>query len=291
MIYLIDASVYIFRAYFSLPDTFRDREDNPVQAVYGFANFLSELIEREKPQHIACAFDESLTSSYRNDLYPPYKANRELPPEELVRQLQRCRQVAEGLGIASYASGRYEADDIIGTLAKRFRPHAPVCVVTRDKDLGQLIEKNDVYWDYASDIRLDVAGIEAKMGVPPKAIPDLLGLMGDAVDNIPGVKGVGVKTAVALLQHFGSMDALYENLDDVVKLNIRSAKVLGGKLREQKEMAFLSRQLAMIECDMALDVELDHMQLSRPKLDSLLPLYEECRFGPRLARQAQRRAE
>lgn len=292
MLYLVDASVYIFRAYFSLPDTFRDRDGNPAHAVHGFAGFLTELLERESPRHVSCAFDESLTTSFRNETYPDYKANRELPPEELERQLGACRAVAEALGIACYSSDRYEADDIIGTLAARHRaPEMPVTIVTRDKDLGQLVEAGDTWWDYAGNNRLDAEGLTEKMGVSPSRLPDLLGLMGDSVDNIPGVKGVGAKTAVALLQHFESLDDLYSRLDDVAEVPVRGAKTLAAKLQADREKAFLSRELATICCDMPIKgASLDELQWRRPDLDRLAPLYDHLNVGNRLRLRAERLA-
>ena len=130
MVYLIDASVYIFRAYFALPESIRDRDGNPAQAIHGFTRFLADLLRRARPRYIACAFDESLTSSFRNRLYPPYKANRALPPPELERQLAACRRMTRALGIKDYASRRFEADDLIGTLAKRHAtPRRPAVIV------------------------------------------------------------------------------------------------------------------------------------------------------------------
>ena len=292
MLYLVDASVYIFRAYYSLPDTFVDSDGNPAQAVYGFAGFLTELLERENPRYIACAFDESLTTSFRNDSYPAYKANRELPPPELERQLGACRQVAEALGIACFASERYEADDLIGTLAVRHRsPTMPITIVTRDKDLGQLIEEGDTWWDYAGYKRLDVAGIVDKLGVRPQQVPDLLGLMGDSVDNIPGVKGVGAKTAAALLQHFDSLDDLYANLEKVADVPVRGAQSLASKLEKDRDNAFLSRDLATIHCAVEMpSADLDDLAWRRPDLGVVAPLYDHLKFGNRLRLQAEKLA-
>lgn len=291
MLYLVDASVYIFRAYFSMPDTFRDADGNPAQAVYGFAGFLTDLLEREQPQHIACAFDESLTTSFRNDSYPAYKANRELPPPELERQIGACREVAEALGIACFASDRFEADDLIGTFATHHRkPGMPVTIVTRDKDLGQLIQPGDTWWDYAGNVRLDVAGITAKLGVRPEQVPELLGLMGDSVDNIPGVKGVGAKTAIALLQEFDTIDAIYADLDKVASMPIRGAASLRKKLAADREMALLSRELATIHCEVPVTTDIEALLWQRPRLDVLDALYDRLGFGDRLRRQAQRMA-
>ncbi|RPH53457.1 MAG: exodeoxyribonuclease IX, partial [Lysobacterales bacterium] len=147
--YLVDASVFVFRAYYSVPIALVDLDGNPVNALHGFARFLGDLLERVRPEHIAVAFDESLVSSFRNTLFPAYKANREPAPDDLKRQFIQCRRVCAALGVASFSSNRYEADDIIGTLATRMRiAGKSVVLVTRDKDLAQLVRPGDEYWDY-----------------------------------------------------------------------------------------------------------------------------------------------
>ena len=154
MLYLVDASVFIFRAWFAVPVDVADRDGNPVNAVLGFARFLAELLEKESPRHIAVAFDESLEQGYRNEIYPAYKANREPAPIELKRQFALCQEICAALGVARYSSSRYEADDIIGTLATRARAAGlPVTIVSRDKDLTQLLSSVDVYWDAVADVR------------------------------------------------------------------------------------------------------------------------------------------
>lgn len=291
MIYLVDASVYIFRAWFSMPDSIRDPQGAPVQAVYGFTRFLAELLEREQPRYIACAFDESLTSSFRNQIYPAYKANRDLPPAELERQLKACRRAARALGIRTYASRRYEADDIIGTLATRFRSRVrPITIVTRDKDLAQLVQPGDTFWDYASDERHDVASLQVKLGVQPHQVPELLGLAGDAVDNIPGVPGVGMKTAAALLQVYADIDAIYANLDRVAALPLRGAKGIAARLAAGRDMALLSRQLATVYCDVPLNATLQDLRWQKPAARSIARLFNELGFGTALRERVARLA-
>ncbi len=210
MVYLIDASVYVFRAYYSLPPDMRDGEGNPVHALYGFARFLADLLERASPEYVAVAFDASLATSFRNRIYPAYKANREPAPPDLALQFERCREICAHLGVSWYASPEYEADDIIGTLATRLRAEGLRCtVVTRDKDMAQLIREGDVYWDFASNSRYYYRDIAERFGVEPERYADYLALTGDAVDNIPGVPGVGPKTAAVLMKTFASLDALY----------------------------------------------------------------------------------
>jgi 5'-3' exonuclease len=153
MIYLVDASVYVFRAYYSMPPDMADSDGNPTHALFGFARFLGDLIERAKPEYLAVAFDESLTSSFRNQFYPAYKANRDPAPADLLWQFARCREFCELAGVRHLSSNEYEADDIIGTLAARGRASGlPFIVVTRDKDMVQLVRDGDVYWDYTARI-------------------------------------------------------------------------------------------------------------------------------------------
>ena len=255
-VYLIDASIYIFRAWFSVPDSMRGENGQAVNAVYGFCRFLTEFVERSKAQYVAVAFDESLTQSFRNEIYPQYKMNRELPPEDLKTQFKLCRRLAEAAGFYCLGHDRYEADDLIATLALSMREQG-FCnaIVSGDKDLAQVLRGEDYWWDFARDRRLDSAGVVEKFGVSPQAIQDYLGLCGDAVDNIPGVPGIGPKTASALLQEFDSVENLYANLDSVASLKIRGAKTLAAKLREHKAQAELSKLLATVAYDVPIETK------------------------------------
>ena len=251
--YLVDAPVYVFRAFFSLPDSIRDANDQPGNALYGFAGFLAEFFTRARPQRLAIAFDESLSSSFRNDIYPAYKANRPPAPEELKAQFGRCRALCEALGITTLADCRFEADDYIGSLAaEHARANRPVCILSRDKDLLQLLGPHDIYWDFASDKRLGPDQVMEVWGVRPDQIADYLALAGDTVDNIPGIAGVGPKAAQALLGAFDTLDGIYQRLDEVPTLSVRGAKSLHRKLLESEASARLSRQLTQIKCDVPL---------------------------------------
>ena len=291
VLYLVDASVFIFRAYYSVPLEFVDPDGNPVNAVHGFARFMGELLERQSPARIAVAFDESLEQSYRNEIYPAYKANRDPAPAELKRQFGLCREVVRALGVADYGSSRYEADDIIGTLATRARAaDVPVTIVSRDKDLTQLVGARDTYWDAVADVRYGYHDIEERFGVKPERMADFLALMGDAVDNIPGVPGVGRKTAATLLKHFDTLPGVYENLAAVPKLKFRGAAFVAQTLAEHRESAFLSRQLTGIACDMPLDAPLDDLHARPPDLAAIEAIYEQLGFGRLLREQARRLA-
>ena len=289
VLYLVDASVFIFRAYYSVPVDLVDPDGQPVNAVHGFGRFLGDLIERESPRHIAVAFDESLEQSYRNEIYPAYKANREPAPAELKRQFGLCREFCRVLGLAQYGSSRYEADDIIGTLATRAQAAGrPVTIVSRDKDLTQLVGPADIYWDAIADVRYGYADIEERFGVIPERMADFLALMGDAVDNIPGVPGVGRKTAARLLKHFGTLPGVFENLDAVPKLKFRGAAFVADMLREHRESAFLSRRLTEIARDMPLEATLEDLDRGRPDLAALEAFCDAQGFGRMLRQQARR---
>ncbi len=205
----MDGSLYVFRAWHSMPDEFFDADGHSINAVHGYTRFLCELLERAQPEHIAVAFDASLTSSFRNTIFPAYKANRELPPPDLERQFVRCRAITEALGIHLMIDHSFEADDLIGSTVWNLRAHGwRSVIVSADKDFGQLLGEHDEQWDYARNLRWGPAGVHEKLGVHPHQVADYLALCGDAVDNIPGVPGIGAKTAAALLSHFGSLDIL-----------------------------------------------------------------------------------
>jgi 5'-3' exonuclease len=287
LLYLIDALPYVFRAYFAIREM-RSPQGQPVNAVYGFTAFLLQLLRREPLTHIGVAFDESLTSSFRNAFFPAYKANRELPPPDLAWQLERCQAVARALGLQVFVDHQYEADDLIGTLARQATEHdMEVVVVSSDKDLMQLVTPQVTFYDAAKDRRLDVAGVRAHLGVRPEQIPDLLGLQGDAVDNIPGVKGIGSKTALALLQTFATLDALYADLARVETLPLRQAKTLRQKLVVGREAAFLSKRLATIALDAPAVYDPDTLRYSGEITTEVTSLFETLGFR-RLSQQLMR---
>jgi len=282
LVHLIDALPYVFRAYYSLPGSIRDPQGRQSNAVVGFANFVMKYITDEKPTHIALCFDGSVTSCFRNDMYPAYKSNRPSPPSELMAQIGRCREFAEALGIACFDVKAYEADDLIGTIGTSLSSDGHKCVVvTNDKDLCQLVGPMISVYDFAKGKRYDEAGVVHRMGVKPSQVVDLLGLMGDAVDCIPGVKGIGSKTASCLLKSFANLESLYANLDAVESLPIRGATGIRKKLASQKEMAFLSRKLATLVCKVPLRTGglrgLQRRRLAKGPLTALHRLLD--RFG------------
>ncbi|HEX4241780.1 MAG TPA: 5'-3' exonuclease H3TH domain-containing protein [Steroidobacteraceae bacterium] len=291
IVYHVDASFFVFRAYHSMPADMVDGEGNATHALYGFARFLCDLLERVRPQRIGVAFDESLRgeTSFRSGIYPAYKANREAPPADLKRQFALCREFCRHLGIAEFASEAYEADDIIGTLAARARA-AGLCnvLVTRDKDLSQLIREGDVFWDYSGNARYHYHEIVARFGASPEMIADFLALTGDSVDNIPGVPGVGRKTAAELLAVFRSLDELYANLERIPGMKLRGAASVAAKLLAHKETAYLARRLTGIVCDIPLEASVDDLKPRRPDGARLGHFFDTHRFGNILRQQARR---
>lgn len=277
---LVDASPYVFRSYFALPEL-TDPEGAPVQAVHGFATVLAKMLREERPRRLSVAFDESLTTSFRNEIFPSYKAQRTLPPPELEAQLGRCRRAADALGAETLADPRYEADDLIATLLDRERPGEGerAVVVSGDKDLAQLVGPRVELYDYAKGVRYDAAGVEERMGVPPARVPDLLGLAGDAVDGIPGVPGIGPKTAVALLVACGDLDAVLRAVDEGRDLPVRGAARVGALLAEHRDLALLSRELATVSTAAPLDGWERRDPWPGPDEDALRALCDEIGAG------------
>jgi len=291
VVYLIDASVYIFRAWHSMPPDLMDGEGNATHALYGFARFLSDLLERRQPRYVAVAFDDSHGCSFRHRLYPAYKANRDATPVQLTRQFALCREFCRHLGVAEFASREFEADDLIGTLAHRCRADGlRVTLVSRDKDLAQLIGPGDVFWDYSDSSEYRYHEIASRFGVAPERLADYLALRGDAVDNVPGVPGVGAKTAAALMTLFSSIDELFERLDSVVDLPLRGAALLPQRLRLHREAAYLARSLTRIACDVPLAAGRHELQRRAPDVSVIGRFCETHGFGAMLRRQSERLA-
>ncbi len=291
-LYLLDSSMYVFRAWHSIPDQFFDADGAPVNAVHGFTRFLIEFIERTRPTHAVAAFDISLTSSFRNTFYPAYKANREPAPLELKRQFEYCREIAAALGLCVLADVAYEADDLIGSAQAALRAHGfRSVIVSADKDFGQLLDGEDEQWDYARNLRWRADGVRAKLGVHARQVVDFLALTGDAIDNIPGVPGIGPRTAAALLEHFGTLDELLSRLDEVSYLGIRGAPMIGAKLRAYAEQALLSRKLAAIALDAPVPRAPEALLRRLPDVAAVDALFERVRLGPMTRARALKLAD
>lgn len=280
-LHLIDSSLYVFRAWHSLPNEFHDVDGAPVNAVQGFTRFLCDFLERVRPTHVLAAFDESLVSSFRNAIYPEYKANRELPPPELKVQFNYCKQVAAALGMTVLTDEQLEADDLIGSAVEMSRKaNFRNVIVSADKDFGQLVGLHDEQWDFSKNERWDAQGVKQRLGVRPDQVVDYLALTGDAVDNIPGVPGVGPKTAATLLAHFGSLDALLTRIEEVPFLRIRGAGQVYVRLKTHREQALLSQKLSAIVLDAPVTESVESLRWRRPDHAALDTLFDRLRFGP-----------
>lgn len=279
-VYLVDASIYIFRAYYSVPDTLTNADGQLINALHGFAGFLGGFLDEAKPAHLAVVFDESLTTSFRNDIYPAYKANRETPPVELKQQFAWCRTLVRSLGIADFSSEHYEADDLIGTLAAHLREQGySIVILSADKDLAQLVAEGDMLWDYSRNRKHTYEKIPAWLGVRPEQVADWLALAGDSVDNIPGIPGIGPKTAAALLEHFPTLDELFAQIGTVAELKIRGAARIQNLLQEHKDTALLARQLTGVATDPDMKVIADDIARRKVKQDDVAAVCDELGLG------------
>lgn len=280
-VHLVDGSLYVCRAWFSQAPEVNDADGAPVHAVHGFTRFLLDLFERAQPTHVAVAFDESLTTSFRNAIYPEYKANRPPAPPDLLRQFAGCKEIAAALGATVLVDATYEADDLIGSaVATMRRAGFRSVIVSADKDFGQLIEDGDEQWDPPRNLRWDGAGIKARLGVMPHQVADYLALTGDAVDNIPGVPGIGAKTAAILLHHFGTLEALLERADEVAFLRTRGAATAALRLREHAAIARLSRSLTGIALDAPVPAQPDAYLRRNHDAAAIENLFERLCLGP-----------
>lgn len=278
-LYIVDASIYIFKYYFSMPSNFHANNGRPSETVYGYALWLYRFLRDENPAYIAACFDESLSSCFRNEIYPGYKQSRALPDDDLAFQLLACKRITQLMGIRCFASDTHEADDWIGSLAARAHASEQAYkILSRDKDLGQLLFDAEArLWDYPGGEPLGIEQLTQKFGVRPEQLADFLAIVGDKVDDIPGVPGVGPKSAAALLQHFGGWEQVKQNLDKVGDIGIRGARSLQNKLREYSAQVDMSVKLASIVTD--LDVgEPCVYEKQLCDLDSLLSFAQELGF-------------
>ncbi|MDH3640306.1 MAG: exodeoxyribonuclease IX [Gammaproteobacteria bacterium] len=279
-LYLIDASIYIFRAWFSMSQDLVSRSGEPVNALYGYSRFLVDLLQDPTITHLAVAFDECLTQSFRNDIYPEYKANRELPPPELEAQFQKCKSFTRACGVPVFADHRFEADDLIGTIAHQMRGQGfRHVIVSGDKDLIQVLDSDDALWDYGRDRWLEGVEVKKHWGITARQMTDYLGLVGDPVDNIPGVPGVGAKTAQGLLRDHLNLEQIYDRLDIIAGSTMRGAKRIAGLLRDHYDEAFLSRDLATIAVDAPLEVDAQTLRRIPPDVDQLTDLVRWMGIG------------
>ncbi|EHH0802785.1 DNA polymerase I [Vibrio vulnificus] len=274
---LIDGSSYLYRAFHAYPGTMSNG-DIPTNAVYGVVNMLRSMMRQFASDRIAVVFDAK-GKTFRDDMYPEYKANRPPMPDDLRCQIEPLHQVIKAMGLPLIVIEGVEADDVIGTLAYQASQQGmPVLISTGDKDMAQLVDDNITLINTMTNVVMDREGVIEKFGIPPELIIDYLALMGDKVDNIPGVPGVGDKTATALLQGIGGLSKLYDHLDDIAALGFRGSKTMAQKLVDNKDNASLSYQLATIKLDVALQETPESLLKTEPNKDELIKLYGQLAF-------------
>jgi len=271
-LYLIDGSSYIFRAFFGVRQQLATSKGFPTNALYGFINMLQKVIREEKPDYLVVAFD-SPDKTFRHKIYPNYKANRDAPPEELSRQFPYFEPLVKAYGLSSIRRPGFEADDIIGTLAKKGKQNGlEIVIVSGDKDMMQLISPHIYMLDTMKNKKFMNKEVVEKFGVQADKVIEVMGLMGDSSDHIPGVAGVGPKTAAELIRKFGSIETLYKRIDEVEKKNVKD------KLERDKENAFMSRELVSIDTEMDLEFNSDLMILGKIDSAKLKKMFEEFEF-------------
>ncbi|MEZ9176744.1 DNA polymerase I [Vibrio kanaloae] len=274
---LIDGSSYLYRAFHAYPGTMSNG-DIPTNAVYGVVNMLRSMMRQFASDRMAVIFDAK-GKTFRDDMYPEYKANRPPMPDDLRCQIEPLHNVIRAMGLPLISIPGVEADDVIGTLASQASAMGmPVLISTGDKDMAQLVDDNVTLINTMTNVVMDREGVIEKFGIPPELIIDYLALMGDKVDNIPGVPGVGDKTATALLQGIGSIEKLYQNLDDIAALGFRGSKTMAKKLIDNKDNAEMSYELATIKLDVELGETPESLVKAQPNIDELIKLYGQLVF-------------
>lgn len=274
---LVDGSSYLYRAYHALPPL-TNSKGQPTGAVKGVINMLRRLIKDYPHSQIAVVFDAK-GKTFRDDMFAEYKANRPPMPDDLRPQVQPILDIVEAMGLPLLVVEGVEADDVIGTLARQATEQKQnVVISTGDKDMAQLVNEHVTLVNTMTETVLDIPGVTEKYGFGPELMIDYLALMGDKVDNIPGVPGVGEKTAQGLIQGIGGLDAIYADLEKVRTLSFRGAKNMPEKLIEHREMAYLSYRLATIKTDVALAIGPESIQIAKPENLKLRALFEELEF-------------
>ncbi|MFE8151525.1 DNA polymerase I [Brenneria goodwinii] len=274
---LVDGSSYLYRAYHAFPPL-TNSAGEPTGAMYGVLNMLRSLLVQYHPTHVAVVFDAK-SKTFRDELFESYKAHRPPMPDDLREQIEPLHRMVKAMGLPLLAVSGVEADDVIGTLALQAeKSGVPVLISTGDKDMAQLVTPNVTLINTMNNTILGPQEVCDKYGIPPELIIDFLALMGDSSDNIPGVPGVGEKTAQALLQGLGGLDTLYANLDKVADLSFRGAKTMAPKLEQHKEVAYLSYQLATIKTDVELELTCEQLAVAEPDVDELHHLFSRYEF-------------
>jgi DNA polymerase-1 len=274
---LVDGSSYLYRAYHAFPPL-TNSVGEPTGAMYGVLNMLRSLLLQYQPTHVAVVFDAK-GKTFRDELFEHYKSHRPPMPDDLRAQIEPLHAMVKAMGLPLLAVSGVEADDVIGTLAcEADKKGRPVLISTGDKDMAQLVTPNVTLINTMSNTILGPEEVVTKYGVPPELIIDFLALMGDSSDNIPGVPGVGEKTAQALLQGLGGLDSLYAAPEKIAELSFRGAKTMAAKLEQNKEVAYLSYQLATIKTDVPLELTSEQLEVQQPATEALVELFKRYEF-------------
>jgi len=274
---LVDGSSYLYRAYHAFPPL-TNSVGEPTGAMYGVLNMLRSLLLQYQPTHVAVVFDAK-GKTFRDELFEHYKSHRPPMPDDLRAQIEPLHAMVKAMGLPLLAVSGVEADDVIGTLAcEADKKGRPVLISTGDKDMAQLVTPNVTLINTMSNTILGPEEVVTKYGVPPELIIDFLALMGDSSDNIPGVPGVGEKTAQALLQGLGGLDSLYAAPEKIAELSFRGAKTMAAKLEQNKEVAYLSYQLATIKTDVPLELTSEQLEVQQPASEELVELFKRYEF-------------
>lgn len=274
---LVDGSSYLYRAFHALPPL-TNSKGNPTGAVKGVINMMRRL-QKDYPESTLVVVFDAKGKTFRDDIYPEYKANRPSMPDELRSQIEPIHNIIQAMGLPMLVIDGVEADDVIGTLAlEATAAEQPVIISTGDKDIAQMVNEHITLVNTMTNTLLDSEGVIEKFGIPPELIIDYLALLGDKSDNIPGVPGVGEKTALGLLQGLGSLDNIYARLDEVAALEFRGAKKMAPKLEEHKELAYLSYTLATIKTDVEMPMPLAELKNAEPDQAALLALFKDMEF-------------
>src|SRR5438477_6205143 len=284
-VFLVDGSSYIFRAYHALPPLTRKSDGLQLNAVYGFCNMLWKLLRdmkpEERPTHLAVVFDKS-EKTFRTEFYPDYKAHRPDPPDDLIPQFAFIREAVRAFDLPCLEQGGFEADDLIATYARQAGEHgATTTIVSSDKDLMQLVTDKVTMFDTMKDRRIGIAEVIEKFGVPPEKVVEVQALAGDSTDNVPGVPGIGVKTAAQLIVEYGDLETLLNRAGEIKQPKRREALI------ENAEKARISRQLVLLDDKVELEVPLAELAVHEPDARKLIAFLKAMEFSTLTRRVAE----
>ncbi|CAL4043367.1 DNA polymerase I [Buchnera aphidicola (Tetraneura ulmi)] len=275
-IIIIDGTYYLYKFYYTFP-TFKNKKEEPTGAIFGFINMLSKMFFLYNPKNLIVVFD-SPAKNFRKILFSKYKSNRKKMPLPLQKQISNTINIIKYLGIPVVVISKFEADDVIGTLSKKYeKKNYSTFISTKDKDMAQLVSKKIKIIDGTKKTILGIIDIKKKYGVFPKQICDFLGLIGDKSDNIPGIRGIGKKTAILLLENFDSLKEIYKNIKKISNLPIKRSKNIEQIIKNNKKKAFLSKKLATINTNVPIKIKKKELKLKNiniKKITLLLKKYE-----------------